>query len=220
MSFKLQTNPPKIFTPPAAGAYPAVCYRLIDYGLQPREWQGQQLSPCQQILISWELLGTVIPDDEEGRPYTVHKKYNVFLGDQAKLREHLEQWQGRPFTDDELREPDIASFYGRHCTLLLTHKARKDGTVSAEIAGLAPLSSTQAPHNKMVLFSFSDFSPVVFNDLPGNIKDTIRKSVDYEIAIHGDQAVVDSTVAAVRATKGEPSKVESNELLSEEEIPF
>lgn len=170
------------FAPPPAGTHVAVCYRLIDLGTQKTEFQGETKMQ-RKIMLSWEL-----PDErmDDGRPFTISKRYTLSSHEKATLRKDLEAWRGRAFTEAELDPGNPAGFnikniLGKGCLLSIVHNA-KDGKTYANVASLSKLLKGQnppAPENALLYFSLDDFDPAVFDGLSDGLKKTISESPEY-----------------------------------------
>lgn len=183
------------FQDPPAGMHHAVCYRVIDLGTQQTEWQGKSKQQ-RKVLISWELPYELMEPytDGEGkehpaRPFTVHKRYTLSFFDRAQLRQHLESWRGRSFTDAELSGPPdgfyMKDLLGVNCQLNLV-SVEKNGNTYTNIEAVVPLTKgmeKKAAHNTMMFLDTEQFDEVVFGQLSEGLQDTIRKSPEYAEAM-------------------------------------
>lgn len=185
------------YDPCPAGMHHAVCYRVIDLGTQTVEWQGNTKKQ-RKMLISWELPNELMEPytDNEGkqhppRPFSMHKKYTLSFHEKATLLKDLNSWRGRPFTDAELSGPPNG-FYMRdiinaNCFLNVIHNTSDDGSKTyANVAAVAPLAKgmeKKEPSNGQLfldLTSAETFDEGVFNELSDGLKDTIRKSPEWQ----------------------------------------
>lgn len=107
-----------------AGNHLALCYAVIDLGMQERDWQGE-VSVKRRVRISWELAEELMTD---GRPFSASKEYTLSLNEKATLRHDLEGWRGRAFTEDELAGFDLANVLGKPCLVNVVHQQKRDGT--------------------------------------------------------------------------------------------
>lgn len=64
-----------------------------------------------------------VPDelDSEGRPLIVSNFYTASLHEKAKLRQHLESWRGRRFSDPELAGFDLENVVGVPAQIQVVH---------------------------------------------------------------------------------------------------
>ncbi len=60
--------------------------------------------------------------DEDGKPYTLAKRFNRSLHEKASLRIALERLNGRKFSAKQLQEGiDLEAYIGLPCTVLVVH---------------------------------------------------------------------------------------------------
>lgn len=164
------------------GTHLAVCYRVVDLGTQMVEWQGQK-KPQHKILISWEL-----PDEkmDDGRPFTIGQRYTLSSSEKSRLRQDLEAWRGRPFTDADFdpTNPDrfnIKKLIGVGCLLTIVH-TEKQGKHYANIKSVAKMmkgQTTPKPANPIVYFSLDEYSEPVFAALSEGLRKVIQASPEW-----------------------------------------
>ena len=114
------------FKPIDAGTYQAVCYAVWDIGnqLNPRY---NKVYP--KVIIAWEIDKRIETEGEyKNKRFVVSNTYTLSLGDKAILRQHLESWRGKPFTEDELKGFDLSKLIGINCLINIVHKKSADGT--------------------------------------------------------------------------------------------
>lgn len=166
------------FTPAPAGTHVAVCYRLVDLGTQAVEFQGDRKHQ-HKVLIGWEL-----PNErmEDGKPFTISKRYTWSTHEKATLRQHLESWRGKKFAEPEIEQFDTRKLLGVGCTLSIAHEERQ-GKTYASITGIGPMmkgTTAPKPENQIVYFTLDQaFDADVFSALPQGLRETIQKSPEY-----------------------------------------
>jgi len=164
------------------GTHLATCYEVIDRGTQETRWGKKR-----QVWIGWETPNELMDD---GRPFVIGDKYTFNSHEKSTLRNHLELWRGKRFSDDEISKFAIESVIGTACLLSVIHKESGD-RVYANIASIAALpKGTETPelHNERVFFSLerSEFNEAVFNSLSERMQETIKQSPEYaELAMVG-----------------------------------
>src|SRR3990167_3937268 len=134
---QLPRNEGGSFVPPPAGTHIAICTRFIDLGTQESEWQGKA-KKAHKVILTWELCNEAM---EDGRPFTISKRYTWSTHEKATLRHDLEGWRGKAFTDDDIygaKPFDIRNVLGKPCMLSLVHDA-KEGTTYANISSVSGL---------------------------------------------------------------------------------
>lgn len=161
------------------GSYPAVCCGIIDIGTQTGEYEGKQ-KVRKQIRITWEL------DEKmsDGTHFTISQFYTSSLNEKAKLRQHLEAWRGKAFTQEELEGFDVKSLLGTSCMLSLAQKDNgkiKVASVARIPKGL-PVPTQTKP---TVYFSLDAFDQGVFDGLSDGIKKMIIQAPEYQALLSG-----------------------------------
>lgn len=173
------------FTPPPAGTHMAICYRVVDLGTQQVEWQGKQKLQ-HKIMLTWEL-----PDElmEDGRPFIVNQRYTFSSSEKSRLRQDLESWRGKKFTDADFGPGgfDVSKLIGVPCLIGVVH-AHKDGKTYANISSIVKLPKgmkAPAPINESVLLDLAKFDRTVFEALSDGLRQAIMRSPEYHAAISG-----------------------------------
>lgn len=110
------------------GLHVAVCVDVLDIWQEPRP--PKFAKPGQSKMIDktrlvWEVAEEV---DTEGRPLIVSQFYTASLFERAKLRQHLESWRGRPFSQQEEDDFELEVLVGIPCQLQVVHKTTDSGT--------------------------------------------------------------------------------------------
>lgn len=170
------------FKPCPDGNHVAICIRVIDLGTQKVEYQGQTKMQ-HKVLITWE-----IPEEkmDDGRPFTINKKYTFSSHEKSNFRKDLEAWRGLPFKDSDFGPGgfDIKNLLDKGCMLNVVHN-EKGGTTYANIASIARLPkgmATPIAHNGTVYFSLENPDWTVFDALSDGLKKTIMESPEYHEA--------------------------------------
>lgn len=181
----MPTNSGGDFTPPPAGTHIAICHRVIDLGTQVVEWQGKKKHQ-RKIMLSWE-----IPEEkmEDGRPFTVSKRYTLSSSDKSTLRHHLEAWRGKKFTDADFGPGgfDIKNVLKAPCVLGIVHQ-EKDGKTYANISALGKLPKgtiAPEPSNAALYFSLDEPNWEIYQALSDGLKQTIAASPEYQRLMGG-----------------------------------
>lgn len=118
-----------------AGPQVLVCCDVIDHGLimTPAFGSGPP-KPVHKITIRW--LSQHLMKD--GRPYSVQKRYTLSSHPKSRLRQDLEQWRGKPWTDEEAKAFDVERLIGKCALAHVAHINKPRGTFS-EVMTLMPL---------------------------------------------------------------------------------
>lgn len=165
-----------------AGAYPAICYAIVDVGEQ---YSVQFNNSSRKVIFMWELPTEEIEIDGEMKPRAISETYTLSLGEKAKLRAMLENWRGRSFTAEELKGFDLENVLGKPCMLSIIHKTKQDGTPFAAIASVSRtpkgMQVPGEPYNAPILLSLEDPDSLDrMQQLPEWIQNRIRESETYK----------------------------------------
>lgn len=183
------------FSPIPEGAYTAICYGIVDLGMQYSE---QFKKSAHKILIMWEL-----PDeqyiDEEGNsiPRVISREYSLSLGEKATLRKDLQAWRGKAFTEEELEGFDMKNVAGKGCQLQIIHK-ENSGKTYANIAGIMGLPKgfkTTSPIHELVWIDLEDEETIKnIIKLPEWIQKKIKASETYAAISNVDNENMDTAL--------------------------
>lgn len=169
------------FKPIPEGNYIAVCVRVIDLGTQMTSFKGAD-SLKRKVLIAWEVPEVEVDWEGEKQPALVMSSYTASLHDKANLRQHLEAWRGRRFTDDELKGFDLKNVLGKGCQIQVLHS--EDGAYAnvKAIMALPKGSASPAPIHPLINFDLDAFSEGVYETLSDKLKGKIAQSPEYKQA--------------------------------------
>ena len=160
--------------------YPARLIRLIDWGTQREEYQGE-VSHKRKVMLVFELPTELIEDgDYAGMPRTVSKIYTQSLHDKSNLRRDLATWlqdryEGWAAKDDPTLLLGISAYVttvgGR---IKAVTKPAKGSTVPKQI-------------HPSVYFSLDpdSFDATVFGSLSQRLQQRIAQSPEYAARMSG-----------------------------------
>ena len=178
-TWKANDSSDKKFENAPAGAYNAVCIKVIDLGTHKSVWEGQEKIQ-RKVHIMWEI-------DEpmsDGRPFVCSRKFTVSLHEKASLRAFLKGWRGRDFTEEELLGFDPIKLIAAPCMLSLVQSGDYVNVASA--SKLPKGMATLVAQNKTVYFSLDDFDESVFDSLSNSMRETIQESPEYKKLVGKD----------------------------------
>ena len=169
-----------------AGNHLAICYRFIDLGTQEDTYMGE-VKKRHQVMISWELPNALMQNGEyAGKPFTYHETFTWSMHEKAKLRQVLESWRGKKFTDADFGEHgfNIRNILGVPCLLNLVHKQSGEKTYT-NMGSVSPLvQGMQAPDlvNPQVYLALTpdDFEMTTYMGLSENVRLKIATSPEYQ----------------------------------------
>lgn len=157
------------------GTHYAVCTRVLNLGEQktnfgssPKHFLGFDIPA---IRVEWEKDGV-----KHDGPAFIGARYTSSLSPKAILRQHLEAWRGRAFTEDELKGFDLFNLLGVSCMISVTHtEDGKYANINA-IMGMPPGSTKLVPESELLGYDpSSPDAPTVFAKLPEGFQKTIQR---------------------------------------------
>ena len=180
------------YAPAPAGTHLGVCYRVLDLGTQRIEYMGE-VKKQRKLLIAWEL-----PEEpmEDGKPFSISKKYTLSFHEKSALRADLESWRGQPFTEKDFSGPpngfDLAKLLGAPALINVIHKPSKEGTkVFANIAAISRIKKgmdVPALVNEKLILDLNDQANPdhIIDRLGKRLHEDIKSSPEYQAIISGD----------------------------------
>lgn len=168
-----------------AGLYSAVCYGLIDLGVQTNDYQGK-VSYQRKALIKFELLDEF---DSEDRRIVLSQIYNMSLNEMAKFRKHLKSWRGKDFNEEELSNFEPKTILG---TNVILNVVIHDKTGRAIIDSMAKYKDEPAQSKRpQEYFSIDEFDGGLLPDfISEGVANIIHKSKEWACMVDG--GMVDS----------------------------
>jgi len=183
--------------PIAAGSYAARCYSMIQLGTNEEVIQGVA-KKLNKVRITWELpTETKVFREENGeQPLVISKEFTLSMHEKSTLRQFLESWRGKTFTEKEALSFDVTALIGKPCLISISHKVAKNGNTYANLTGVNLLPKGMecpAQINADQVLAFDDFNEDVFNSLPDFLKDKIVSSDEFKAMSKPNEIPVDET---------------------------
>ena len=172
------------YTPMESGMYVARCVQMIQIGTITELINGESKT-LHKVRLGFEFPTElkVFKEENGEQPYFLSKEYTLSFHEKATLRQHLETWRGKKFTDEEAKSFDITKLLNVPCTINVVHKEAKNGKVYAEIGSISPLmKGTLCPEqvNPTQVLSFDNFDNTLFESLPEFLRKKIEGSTEYK----------------------------------------
>lgn len=166
----------------SSGSHLGVCNLVADIGLQP----GSALhpDPKRQVVIRWEIPGERVEYEINGEkkegPMTISRTVTASMNEKATLRQILENWRGRKFTNEEAAKFDVSSILGKPCLLSISESTKGDKTYS-NVASVSPLiKGMAAPEAENPLLYYADDNRRSFDALPKWVREKIETQLQPE----------------------------------------
>jgi hypothetical protein len=172
------------FTPAPAGTFIARCYRFVDLGTHMNEFNGEKKTR-HEVLISWELSDEFM---EDGKPFTINKRYTWSMHEKSTLRQHLEAWRKKQFGPEDFDGPqpfDTRNIVGKPCTLTIVNEKKQDGKTIAKVTGVGPaikgVEARELTNAPVYLALTADrWDASIYADLGEYYKGLIAESPEYK----------------------------------------
>ena len=161
--------------------YPARCVGVYDIGEQYSEKYDKY---SRQIVLSFELPFETIKIDDKDEPRYMSITTTMALGSKSRLRQILETWRGKAFTEAELNGFDLAALAGVPCLLSVVQKTSANGNTYSTIGGVSKLTKGMTvpdPFREPVVFDLDapDMNEKI-EQLPEWIQKQIKESKTYK----------------------------------------
>lgn len=176
------------FKPVPAGMHLARCYRIVDMGTQTTTWKGQTKQQ-PKVMLQFEVHsedsnGNPIVTDK-GEPMSISKNFTASLGENAILRQELENWRSRAFTADELKGFQLKNVLGAWAMLSVVKEQGNDGNEYTNISSINPVSSQikkaglPEGHNELKIFDLENPDMELFETFGNKIKEKIQATPEW-----------------------------------------
>ena len=228
-----------------AGRYKAICFKIIDAGTRLESFKGGKPKPRTLVWLYWEVTHVQMGDDgeefwdevrmEDGRRFSISKKYTASMNDGATLYKELKSWRGKAFTDEDLAGFDITKLLGKTCEFEVVTYQKNDGGTGTAVDGIyKPEGGVKASdtENDQVIFDLdvycreftgeSDAASKemcdVWDDMPDWMKEMIEESMEVKAARSKGSSKPQPAPAA--DTGGLADLAKDDEPEEEEDVPF
>jgi hypothetical protein len=174
--------------PISEGVHVAICYSVIDLGMQYSEMYSKS---SRKILITLEISDETIAIEGKELPRAISKEYTLSLSEKSILRKDLEAWRGKAFTEAELEGFDLANIIGKGCQIQVIHKESGGKTYAniASIMGLPKGMIVDETVNEHIYFDLETLESLsLLGKIPQWIQDKIKKSETYQTLMSGVNA--------------------------------
>lgn len=165
------------------GTFIGRCYRFIDLGSHEQTYQGESKGLKRLVMVGFELPTETM---EDGRPFSIHKRWTWSTHEKANMRKDLESWRGARFNDGDFGPGgfDVRNLLGVPATLTIV-QSEKDGSIYSNIASIGKaMKGVSIPPqiNKSVYLALApqEFDREVFQSLSEKLQKFIGESPEYQ----------------------------------------
>lgn len=172
--------------PVPAGLHPFVLYGCYHVGVIPSKGG---FDAKDTVILAFELpeAEPLKYKEEDGtttlKPRIMSKRFNLSFHEKSTLRQQLESWRGRAFTDEEMKAFELQKLLGASGQLQVMHQTR-EGKTYASVSNLLPAPKGTKFKGTLAQQLFSihaldNVSELEELDIPDWIKELIKSSEDY-----------------------------------------
>jgi hypothetical protein len=170
--------------PIAVGTYMARLVQVIDLGLQPQEFNGQQKEPKREVNLTYELTNVFMKDengnDDTTKPRWVGESFplNNMKADLAKSTKRI-----KAIDPENKYNGDLIKMLNMPCLVTIVHNvSKKNGNVYSNISMVSPpMAGMPVPELKNEPRWFDLEAPDVktFLSLPEFIQNKIKANLEF-----------------------------------------
>lgn len=203
---------------PDAGQYFARCFGIYDIGTQTVTSKSFGTAQKRQVNIAFELLKNMDEEDvrrDDGKPFVISQTFTFSMHERATLRKFIGDWLGRPLTEKEVQEFDLASLIGRPTLIQVVHKQSGDNTY-ANIGTIMTTKKSFEGVNPEVVFSVEQpDAGDMLDNLPQWLQEKVRGSLEW-ITTNSNKSNNDyeeaKKVFGVDDDESQPSQAEGKQI--------
>lgn len=131
------------FTPAPEGQWGAVCCDVVDLGIIESKW-NDQVKKQHKIKVVFQI-DEINPENK--KPYIVQQRFTLSMHEKASLRQFLESWRGKPYSDGEATKGvDVELMIGQNAVIQVVHNVKNGDTwaniqsIMRPMKGMRPLA--------------------------------------------------------------------------------
>ena len=170
--------------PVPVDTYPARVVQVIDLGLQPQQYMGQEKTPGHEVNITYELLDIFMKDEDGNdnleKPRWVGESFvlNNLRADKAKSTKRIMAIDPKGTANG-----DLTKMVGMPCNVTIAHNiAKKNGNVYANVSMVTPASPRRSyPElkNNPKVFELDNPNLEIFLALPEFMQAKIKSNLEF-----------------------------------------
>jgi len=161
------------FEPVPAGTHIARCVSVVDLGFQETPWGSKEKVYIGFEVPSVRVAWTKDDKDHEG-PALIGSTYTNSVHEKSVLGQHLVNWRGRAFTEEEKEGFDLFTILNVPCMISVTHNTKGEKTYAnvSAVMGLPP--GTFAAERETDLMQYTPNDPKFAGNL-GKLPEWMQK---------------------------------------------
>jgi hypothetical protein len=162
------------------GTHLAICDAVVGVGLQDTPWGSQQQHVWLRFEVAAERTRFIRDGEEIDEPMTIWNRYNTTLSKKSMLRNDLEGWRGRKFTEEELQGFEMFNLVEKPCLLTVVHNHTLDRTYANISAIARVMKGQEIPLRELNAIYFSPDDTGQYDDVPEWLRDKFDNRVVLE----------------------------------------
>jgi len=125
---------------------------------------------------------------------SISKTFTASLGENAILRQELENWRSRAFTQEELNGFELKNVLGAWALLSVVKEVGNDGNEYTNISSINPVSSQMKkaglpdPHNELTIFDMEDPNMELFETFSNKMKEKLQATPEWKERFSNSQS--------------------------------
>lgn len=130
------------FMPHPEGQFLGQCVDAIDMGHKVEDFPGTPKKLAQKCVLVFRT-GEVNPETAEF--IDIAREFSLSMGEKSNLRKFLEQWRGKPYTTEQIKQGvPLHKLVGQHGLLTVAHRVSGQGRTYANIAACVGIPKQMA----------------------------------------------------------------------------
>lgn len=175
----------KAFPPMEAGTYPARLVQIIDLGVQPQEYKGEEKAPKVELMTTYEFLDEFLPDENGDpnpeKPRWLSETFALNHLDSEKAKSTQRYYALDPNEEHDGEWPELIETPVM-VTVVEWKKGEKQGNNIASTSTMRSKDAAKAAPlvNPPKIFLMDSPDVDIFLSLPDWVQDKIKGGLEYE----------------------------------------
>jgi hypothetical protein len=172
-------------TPPLeSGTYPGRFVQIVDMGLQPREYRGDEKEPAREIMLTYELVDEFLLDEDghemTDKPRWASETMPLFNLESEKAKSTARY---KALDPNEVADGDFTKLLGTPIMVTVVQNPKGE-RVYVNVAGISPMREKDANKcpdlvNEPRVFDLDSPDMEVFDQFPDWVQKRITTNLEY-----------------------------------------
>lgn len=130
------------FAPHPAGTHVARCVDTINLGQKVDQYGDNPAKLVSKVVLVFR----TAEKRHDGKPFDIGQEFTLSMGTKSNLRRFLENWRGKPYSDEQAEEGvPLHKLVGQAALLSVAHKKSGAGRIYGYIATVMPVPKGMQP---------------------------------------------------------------------------